>query len=155
MLKLFNHALQSRSLRTGDNNSNGNHGCETCRPPARRPHVGPEGRSSDDGPNLTIDLAILDCGTGSPLASYKTGVKSERRARYNARFIDLPEDEMCYPSYGATGSKNKEAKILHKRITIAIASANPSVHVSVIGSQVMDPFSELPFETSKEADESL
>ena len=95
----------------------------------------------DDGPNLAIDLVISNCGTGSPPASYKTGAKSERkgaekRARYNARFIDLPEDEMCYPSYGATGSKNKEAKILHKRITNAIASANPSVHVSSIASRV-------------------
>ena len=45
---------------------------------------------------------------------------------------------MCYPRYGATGSKNKDAKVLHKRISqaIRVASADPSVPLSVVSSRV-------------------
>ena len=88
-----------------------------------------------DHDDIFIDITISDCGTGKPAASHKPGSKSNRKGE-EKRFVGLPEAQMCYPSYGATGRKNKDAKALHKRISNAIASADPSVSLSVVSSRV-------------------
>ena len=88
-----------------------------------------------DHDDIFIDITISDCGTGKPAASHKPGSKSNRKGE-EKRFVGLPEAQMCYPSYGGTGSKNKDAKALHKRISNAIASADPSVSLSVVSSRV-------------------
>ena len=95
----------------------------------------------DDGPPIAIDLCVSDCGTGSPPRSYMSGAKceakgKEKRRKYVQRFPDIPVDELCCPSYGRTGSKNREAVILQKRIINALAAADKTVHRSLVAARV-------------------
>ena len=95
----------------------------------------------DDGPPIALDLVISDSGTGKPSASYKTGAKGEakgkqKRKRYLDRFPGIPPEELCCPSYGRTGTKNKEALKLQKRIINAFAAAVPTVSRSLHASRV-------------------
>ena len=83
----------------------------------------------DDGPIIALDLCVSDCGVGSPPASFKTGAKSDAKGRYKrrkyvTRFPTIPVAELCCPSYGCTGSKNREAIVLQKRIINALAAAD-------------------------------
>jgi hypothetical protein len=98
-------------------------------------------RALDNGPDIAIDLCVSDCGTGKPPARYQTGAKGEakgklKRRRYLAAFPGLPEPELCFPSYGGTGTKDADAAGLHKRIIIALASANPTTPYSAIVNRV-------------------
>ena len=95
----------------------------------------------DDGPVIAVDLCVSDCGTGSPPRKYKSGAKSEtkgreKRRKYLQRFPDIPEKQLSCPSYGVTGSKNMEAIVLQKRIINALASADSTVHRSLIAARV-------------------
>ena len=85
-----------------------------------------------DNADFAIDLCVSDCGLGSPPASYKAGAKCEARgkakkAKYLARFPTLDSEELLTPSHGASGSKNKDAKVLQKRIINALASADLTI----------------------------
>ena len=95
----------------------------------------------DDGPTIALDLCVSDCGTGSPPAKYKAGAKSEakgkdKRRRNIQRFPTINPVELCCPSYGRTGSMNREAVVLQKRIINALAAADTSVHRSLIAGRV-------------------
>jgi len=98
-------------------------------------------RGLDNGLDMAIDLCVSDCGTGSPPVSYRTGAKGKAKGRgkrktYAARFPTIPADELCFPSYGSTGTKDADAVGLHKRIINSIASANPSTPHSVTARRV-------------------
>ena len=98
-------------------------------------------RALDDGPDIALDLCVSDCGTGKPPLSYQTGAKGEakgkqKKRKYLAAFPGLPEPELCFPSYGSTGTKDADAAGLHKRIIKALASANPTTPYSAIASRV-------------------
>ena len=95
----------------------------------------------DDGAVIAVDLCVSDCGTGSPPRKYKSGAKSEtkgreKRRKYRQRFPAIPENQLCCPSYGVTGSKNKEAIVMQKRIINALAAADTTVHRSVVAARV-------------------
>jgi hypothetical protein len=98
-------------------------------------------RGLDNGPELAIDLCVSDCGSGNPSPNYKTGAKAAAKGRgkrktYGVRFPAVPADELCFPSYGSTGTKDTNAVGLHKRIINAIASANPTTPYSIIAQRV-------------------
>jgi hypothetical protein len=100
----------------------------------------------DDGPVIALDLCVSDCGMGQPAVAYKTGSKCEakgreKRRKYVQRFPTIPLDELCCPSYGRTGSKNREAIVLQKRITNALAAADTSVHRSLVAARVSQAIS--------------
>ena len=95
----------------------------------------------DDGPTIALDLCVSDCGTGAPPAKYKAGAKSEakgkeKRRKYIQRFPTISPDELSCPSYGRTGSKNREAIVLQKRIINALAAADTSVSRSLVAARV-------------------
>ena len=95
----------------------------------------------DDGPSIALDLCISDCGSGSPPFSYKTGAKctsmgKQKKQKYITRFPGISTSELCCPSYGATGSKNTDAVVLHQRITNALAAANPTIPRSRLACRV-------------------
>ena len=100
----------------------------------------------DDGPTIALDLCVSDCGTGSPPAKYKAGAKSEakgkdKRRKYIQRFPTINPVELCCPSYGRTGSKNREAIVLQKRIINALAAADKSVPRSLVAARVSQAIS--------------
>jgi hypothetical protein len=95
----------------------------------------------DDGPVIAVDLCVSDCGTGSPPRKFKSGAKSEtkgreKRRKYRQRFPAIPESQLSCPSYGVTGSRNKEAIVLQKRIINALAAADKTVHRSLVAARV-------------------
>ena len=95
----------------------------------------------DDGPVIAVDLCVSDCGTGSPPRKFKSGAKSEtkgreKRRKYRQRFPAIPENQLSCPSYGVTGSRNKEAIVLQKRIINALAAADKTVHRSLVAARV-------------------
>ena len=74
-------------------------------------------------------------------ANYKTGAKCEakskgKRAKYDARYDGISSTELSIPGYGRSGCRSKDAVNLQKRITKAIAAANPTVDYSVIAARV-------------------
>ena len=50
-----------------------------------------------------------------------------KKSKYIIRFPTISIKELCCPSWGASGSKNMDARILQRRLTNAIAAADPSV----------------------------
>ena len=100
----------------------------------------------DDGHVIALDLCVSDCGMGNPPVHYRSGVKCEAKGRekkrkYQQRFPDISLDELCCPSYGRTGSMNREAVVLQKRIINALAAADPTTSRSLVASRVSQALS--------------
>jgi hypothetical protein len=98
-------------------------------------------RGLDNGDDIALDLCVSDSGTGKVSVNYKTGNKCEakskaKKAKYLARFNNIKSGELCIPGYGRSGSRSKDAVDLQKRITKAIAAANPTVPYSVTAARV-------------------
>ena len=95
----------------------------------------------DDGHVIALDLCVSDCGMGNPPVFYRSGAKCEAKGRekkrkYQQRFPAISLDELCCPSYGRTGSMNREAVVLQKRIINALAAADTTVHRSLVAGRV-------------------